>query len=313
MRFQNRLTKVLSTLFIVIFASISIQSNAMDAEDYEFKPGYSPTLILNDSRFRVYIPKSISEDKPMSLVVDHHTWITPPDFYPRVWRFGNLFHGASQIEDLAEQTGTVILRPRAKTFWNWNSGVCCWFSFLNRNVDDVGQVLNVVEWLSDKLPIDRRRVYAIGISNGAEMTNRMGVEAAHIFAAIAPITFPFHWDLGKLKGKTPARGLPVLEISLDWDIFTAIFSPCFGVPVCGFYPKPKWVEYNECQTAETRIEQEQGGQLRVFSDCRDGVIYQNLVVNGVHGAVFNFERYKVTDEVWKFLFQHTLPEEFLPQ
>jgi len=150
------------------------------------------------------------------------------------------------------------------------------------------------------------------ISNGGEMTNRIGVEAAHIFAAIAPITFPFHWDLGKLKGKTPVRGLPVLEISLDWDIFTVIFSPCLGVPVCGVFPKPKWTILNECKTEEEPIEQEQGGQLRQFSDCKDGVVYKNVVLNGVHTALWNFENYLVIDEIWKFLFQHTLPEEFLP-
>jgi len=55
------------------------------------------------------------------------------------------------------------------------------------DVDDVGFLSTIVDDLSREFPVDRRRVFATGISNGAFMIQRMAAERADRFAAIVPI------------------------------------------------------------------------------------------------------------------------------
>ena len=58
------------------------------------------------------------------------------------------------------------------------------------DVDDVGFARALVEAIAAEAPIDLRRVYPTGLSNGGAMTHRLGCEAADTFAAIAPMAFP---------------------------------------------------------------------------------------------------------------------------
>jgi polyhydroxybutyrate depolymerase len=44
----------------------------------------------------------------------------------------------------------------------------------------IGKVAEVV-------PVDRRRIYATGLSNGGMMAHRLAAEAAELIAAVAPV------------------------------------------------------------------------------------------------------------------------------
>lgn len=68
----------------------------------------------------------------------------------------------------------------------WDAMHCCGYA-LRAEVDDVGFVKALVEHLSSKLPIDSKRVYATGISNGAMLSYRLAAELPQIFAAIGPV------------------------------------------------------------------------------------------------------------------------------
>jgi polyhydroxybutyrate depolymerase len=56
-----------------------------------------------------------------------------------------------------------------------------------RDVDDVGFVRAALDDAAQLVRVDRDRVYATGLSNGGMMSYRLGCEAAHDFAAIAPV------------------------------------------------------------------------------------------------------------------------------
>ena len=68
----------------------------------------------------------------------------------------------------------------------WNSGNCCGYA-LDHQVDDVGFLRALVERLLTQYPIDPKRVYATGISNGGMMSYRLACEASDLVAAIAPV------------------------------------------------------------------------------------------------------------------------------
>lgn len=65
--------------------------------------------------------------------------------------------------------------------WNDGSGR------FNQDIDDVDFIEELITTLITELPIDPRRVYAVGFSNGASMVFRLGIELDHYFAAIAPV------------------------------------------------------------------------------------------------------------------------------
>lgn len=56
-----------------------------------------------------------------------------------------------------------------------------------QGVDDVGFAKAVIDDIARTLVINRARVFATGLSNGAIFTHRLGCEAAETFAAIAPV------------------------------------------------------------------------------------------------------------------------------
>jgi polyhydroxybutyrate depolymerase len=69
---------------------------------------------------------------------------------------------------------------------SWNAGTCCGRA-ASEGLDDVGLLRAFVADISTALCIDRRRVYATGMSNGGYMSHRLGCEAADLFAAVAPV------------------------------------------------------------------------------------------------------------------------------
>ncbi|HLK87399.1 MAG TPA: PHB depolymerase family esterase [Candidatus Binataceae bacterium] len=110
------------------------------------------------------------------------------------------FHGAtsngeqqerySGMDAIADRDGFVAVYPngtgRGARALFWNAGGCCGYAMRNR-VDDVGFTRALLDDLAARVVIDRRRVYATGLSNGAMMAFRLGVEAQDRVAAIAPV------------------------------------------------------------------------------------------------------------------------------
>jgi len=95
------------------------------------------------------------------------------------------------MDKLADRETFVAVYPNGTgRFGNrlltWNAGACCAYAMSN-NVDDVGFVRALVTKLTESIPIDRRRIYATGLSNGAMMSHRLAAEAADLIAAIAPV------------------------------------------------------------------------------------------------------------------------------
>jgi polyhydroxybutyrate depolymerase len=58
---------------------------------------------------------------------------------------------------------------------------------MRNDIDDVGFVVAVLDDLATDLRVDRRRVYATGLSNGGMMSYRLACDAADRFAAVAPV------------------------------------------------------------------------------------------------------------------------------
>lgn len=55
--------------------------------------------------------------------------------------------------------------PNADRLLTWNAGTCCAYAMEN-NIDDVGFVSQLIDFMIAEYHVDRRRVYATGHSNG---------------------------------------------------------------------------------------------------------------------------------------------------
>jgi polyhydroxybutyrate depolymerase len=86
----------------------------------------------------------------------------------------------------------------------WNAGTCCGEPQRD-NTDDVGFITAMVGAIEQAIPIDRARVYATGMSNGAMMALRLGCQT-DTFAAIAPVAGTLMTDCSQ------ARPTSVLQI-----------------------------------------------------------------------------------------------------
>lgn len=97
---------------------------------------------------------------------------------------------------------------------NWNAGNCDGFLGGNNcgglgdkeSIDDVGYIKKTIADLKMRTPIDAKRVYVTGFSNGAMMAHRLACEMSDIFAAAAPVegTIVF-------AGCNPVRDIPLLQ------------------------------------------------------------------------------------------------------
>lgn len=109
---------------------------------------------------------------------------------------------------VAYLNGTPVTRFLGADKLGWNAGGgCCGLSAEN-NVDDVGYIKGAADYLAGKYGIDRSRIYGIGHSNGAMMTQRLMCET-NLYAAEVSIAGPLNLENAICSA---ARGKRILAI-----------------------------------------------------------------------------------------------------
>lgn len=131
----------------------------------------------------------------------------------------------------AERAGFIVAYPEGTgrfdgKFLTWNAGHCCGYAMRNR-VDDVGFINELIDKLAKEYPIDPRRIYVTGMSNGGMMTHRLGIELSSKLAAIAPVVATLFGD--ETRPRYPVSAL-MLNGMLDKHV------PSQGGPPGGRFP-----------------------------------------------------------------------------
>jgi polyhydroxybutyrate depolymerase len=125
------------------------------------------------------------------------------------------FHGGGQtaaqleriagLDTLADREHFIVAYPQAfERSWADGRNET---SAEKQGVDDVGFVKAVIDDIATKQTLDRSRVFATGLSNGAIFTHRLACEAANTFAAIAPV-------IGAVAKMTAASCRPRLPVAV---------------------------------------------------------------------------------------------------
>src|SRR5262249_46752885 len=161
--------------------------------------------------YRVHVPPSYDGSVPVPLVLDIHG-------------FGSNAEQQEAISGMRAESdahGFLVVYPQG-TNDAWNAGTCCG----NSTIDDVGFLRALVASISTEANTDGRRVYATGLSNGGAMTQRLACDAADLFAAAAPMSFPI--PLRPLSACQPVRSMPVLTVMGLTDVLVVYSGGPFG-------------------------------------------------------------------------------------
>jgi polyhydroxybutyrate depolymerase len=159
--------------------------------------------------YRLHVPPAAALGQPLPLVLNLHGATQNAlleeitlDMDPNADRNGYL---------VAYPDGTRISKvltpdPVAKNAqYGWDAGECCGLP-VTRRTNDVGFLLKVIANVASKTPVDLRRVYVTGISNGGMMAYAMAAEASGHVAAISSVS-------GQVEIPVihPTRAVPTME------------------------------------------------------------------------------------------------------
>lgn len=207
--------------------------------------------------YEVYVPAVLPVNPPMLLML-HGTRFGPPPYTP-----STIDWGWQSVADLNE---FILVQP-ASTYdsssnqWNWNS------YFMNAAFqapapDDSGFLRQLIVNLTGQYNVNPDMVYVTGMSSGAQMTERVGVEISDLVAAIAPTS-------GQMEGQqavpppvlAPGNALAPISVQ-EWHGTTDTeLPPCnYGTTSysgVNYYLDTVddtfnyWVQQNECSTLQT--------------------------------------------------------------
>jgi polyhydroxybutyrate depolymerase len=94
------------------------------------------------------------------------------------------FDGWTGFRSLADEAGFVVALPAAeREIWNDGRGV----GPPGAEPDDVAYLLALMDDVATRFPVDRRRVYVVGMSNGATMAGRLACEHPERLAGMAQV------------------------------------------------------------------------------------------------------------------------------
>jgi polyhydroxybutyrate depolymerase len=160
---------------------------------------------------------------------------------------------------VAYPAGTGTFKHRLLT---WNAGTCCGRA-QEKEIDDVAFVRAVVEDLARRTPIDRDRIYATGLSNGAMMAYRLAMEAPDLVAAIAPVA-----GASVILPFAPHHPVPIMHIHSVDDpraLYGGGLGPPFPFTSARVLHPPveetlaRWREANGCPDAARTDTPRRGG------------------------------------------------------
>lgn len=128
-----------------------------------------------ERKYFVFVPGA--GRKPLPVVLVFHGGGANPRQMEKYTRFN----------EVAEKEGFAVIYPEAVA-GNWNDGRGVEFVRSQKeNIDDVKFVRALLDDVAAQHRIDRSRVFATGISNGAFISHRLAAEASDAIAAVAPV------------------------------------------------------------------------------------------------------------------------------
>ena len=168
------------------------------SEPETLAPGnHTRTIEMGEAKrsYLVHIPKEYDPKKPTPVVLALHG----------AGMNGPMMAAFSGLSKTADSEGFIVVYPNGtgagQLLLVWNSG-----GLDASKADDAAYIGKVLDDLGTVAPIDKKRVYACGLSNGAMMCYRLAAEMSDRIAAIAPVAGTIAIEESK-----PKRPVPVIH------------------------------------------------------------------------------------------------------
>lgn len=265
----------------MLIAAVAILSMAPSTAADPGLPDGDSTQFISlgglDRSYLLYKPSGLPAAAPLVVVL--HGFGAGPEF--SVGRFG--------WNPLADSEKFVVAYP-AGIGASWNAGAACCGSASNQQIDDVGFITQVIRDIGAKVPIDSRRVYVAGMSNGGMMAFTLACNS-DMFAAIGAVSAT---QLGQCN---PPRPTSVIQLHGTNDILVP-YNGGFGgarppVPDVDAF----WRRVDGCGEPAVNID----GQLTISSaDCAGGNGVELVTIDGGDHSWPPF----ATSMIWQFFATH---------
>lgn len=244
----------------------------------------------------------------------------------------------------ANERGYLLVLPdgteKNLNLRTWNAGgdapgLVCLYA-CEQKVDDIRYFHNLIDHVKKIVPIDEKRIFFTGFSDGASMSNRLACEMSDTIAAVAPVGGANQFALS--HDCNPKRPIPILQIHGKAD-------PCWpyggGMGSCPAQPegayadvlesmignadKPGWAIRNGCNVTTPIVESmpdtaADGAQSsrQTFPQCAADV--EHIAIEGAGHTWPGGKQYlsketigsvtadfSATTEIWDFFDAHPMP------
>jgi polyhydroxybutyrate depolymerase len=245
--------------------------------------------------YRLHVPPSYRPGQPMPLIINLHGYNSNAAQQEHV----------SGMSAKADEAGFIVAYPEglgSPQSWHFGPGAAA--------AADLEFIRALISHLQEQLSIDSARIYATGISNGAQMSNRLGCDLSDVIAAIGPVSggYPpsddcnpvrpvpvvaFHGTADKL---IPYEGKGRLLLSApEWAATWAARNGCDPTPAVTFqHGEVKGETWDNCQDgADVTLYTIEGrGHSWPGSDMPPEITTQDI---------------DATDVIWEFFAAHPKP------
>ena len=292
--------------------------------------------------YDVFVPPGLNAPAPVLLAL-HGGGADASNALKTTCPGGDITH-ADCITRHATRNGYIVVFPRGTArklipkMRSWNAGggdaakrwICASGPACEGNVDDVAYFRALLDELEQTVAVDKRRVYATGISNGAAMTHRLACEMSDRIAAIVAIEGANQFST--VGNCAPDRPVPVLQIHGTADCAWPYEG---GAPFCKGSPSfdgeyisvdrsnEVWRLINGCIGGPKRSKQKpqfrDGTRVEIldWQGCKVPLVSYRIEGGG-HTWPNGFQylskrrigpvtREVSNDDIWAFLAVHTLP------
>ncbi|HID61731.1 MAG TPA: hypothetical protein EYP49_03145 [Anaerolineae bacterium] len=172
----------------------TLTSAATNVADGYASGDYVEEIVVSNGQtrgYRLHVPKSYQAGQPLPLIINLH----------------GLNSNAAQQEQVsgmstkADQSNFIVVYPEGLgNPQTWHVGSRA------EGDADLQFIRDLIAYLQVRLSIDASRIYATGISNGAQMSNRLGCDMGDVVAAIAPVSGGY----APTEQCRPVRPVPVV-------------------------------------------------------------------------------------------------------
>lgn len=286
-------------LFLLLAGSLSAQNTI------------SGTLMSGGltREFILYVPAAYTGNTAVPLVFNLHGYTSN--------NLEQLFY--ADFRPIADTANFLMVLPngtldaQGNRFWNTFLG--------NSNVDDIGYMRDLLNYLQTNYNIDANRVYSTGMSNGGFLSYSLACEMNDRITAIASVTGSMIQS--KLNACNPQRPVPVMEIHGTADNTV----PYNGLPAGTFVAIPSlldaWVGFNNCdptptitQVPNTNTTDGCTAERQLYTGGEKGSTVEHYKINGGGhtwpGSAFvigvtNLD-INACKEIWRFFRQYKLDQ-----